>query len=114
MQEWFNRGVMTMTYQDANTFNIENVGGVDRVSRMIVALALVAVVEMFTAIPAVAVFSLVVVSIYTGLTAAIGWDPLFPVVKAFSQRAGEQGPATAENLKRKEEQPTEDDYKKAA
>lgn len=103
-----------MTYQDASVTNMENVGGVDRVSRMIVALTLVAVVEMFTTIPAAAVFTLVVVSIYAGLTAAIGWDPLSPVVKAFSHRTGEQAPATAANFKRKEEQPAGDDYKKAA
>ena len=103
-----------MTYQYANVSNVENIGGVDRINRIIVALSLVAVVELFTAIPAGAVFSVIVVSLYAGLTAVIGWDPLFPVVKAFSQRADEQVPATVTSLQRKEEQPAPDDYKKAA
>jgi hypothetical protein len=114
MQGWFNRGVMTMTYQDTNVATVENIGGVDRVNRMIVALTLVAVVELFAAIPAAAVFSIIVVSLYAGLTAAIGWDPLLPVVKAFSQRVDEQAPATVTSLQRKEEHPASDDYKKAA
>ena len=103
-----------MTYQDTNISHVENLGGVDRFNRMIVALTLVAVVELFTAIPAAAVFSIIVVSLYAGLTAMIGWDPLYSIVKAFSQRTDVRGPATVTNFERKEEQPAEDEYKKAA
>ena len=103
-----------MTYQDTNLSDVENVGPLDRVNRMIVALTLVTVAVMFTAIPPGAIFSIVVVSIYTGLTAATGWDPLFVVVKALNQRAPEQASVEITGLRLQEEQSTDGDYKKAA
>lgn len=103
-----------MTYQNTNLSDVENVGPLDRVNRMIVALTLVTVAVMFTAIPPVAIFSIVVVSIYAGLTAVTGWDPLFLIVKVLSQRAPEQTPAAITGLRRQDEQPTDGDYKKAA
>ena len=104
----------TMTYQAMNVSNVENVGAVDRVNRMIAALTLVTVAVVFTAIPPAAVFSMVAMSIYAGLTAAIGWDPLFVVVKALSQRAPAPIPATLASLRRQEEEPADGVYKKAA
>ena len=74
-----------MNYQIQNVSDVENVGAVDRVNRMIIALTLVMVAVLFTAIPAAVAFSIIVVSIYAGLTAAIGWDPLFVVVKLLEQ-----------------------------
>lgn len=103
-----------MAYQDKSASKLENLGGVDRIHRMIVALTLVAVVELFAAIPAAAVFSIILVSIYAGLTAVFGWDPLYVAVKAFSQRADEQAPATRTGLQRKKELLASEDYKKAA
>ena len=104
----------TMTYLDANISNVENVGTIDRVNRMIVSLTLIMVAVAFTAISPAAVFSLVVVSIYAGLTAMTGWDPLFVVVKALSQRAPEQTTATVTSLRGQQQQPAGGDYKKAA
>jgi len=103
-----------MTYQDANLAHVENVGPIDRVNRMIVSLTLIVVAVAFTAISPAAVFSLVVVSIYAGLTAATGWDPLFVIVKAFSQRAPVQIPATASSSARPVEQLVPAGYKRAA
>jgi hypothetical protein len=106
-----------MTYQDTNLSNVENIGAVDRVNRMIVALTLVMVAVLFTAIPPAAVFSIITVSIYAGLTALIGWDPLFVVAKALSQRVPEQALATVADYPRQAdqaEQSTDGDYKKAA
>lgn len=100
-----------MTYQDVNLSNVENVGPLDRINRMIVALTLVTVAVLFTAIPSAAVFGMVVLSIYAGLTAATGGDPLFVVVKAFQQRAPEQTPVT---VFPREDQPIGAGYKKAA
>ena len=102
-----------MTYQDVNLSNVENVGLLDRVNRMIVALTLVAVAVVFTGIPAAAAFSIVVISIYAGLTAATGWDPLFVVVKALSQRVPEQAAATVTTLHHYEGD-VGGDFKKAA
>ena len=105
-----------MNYQVQNVSDVENVGAVDRLNRMIIALTLITVAVLFTAIPAAVAFSIVVVSIYAGLTAAIGWDPLFVVVKALSQRESGQShtSATVAKLEIQEEQPVEGDYKKAA
>ena len=103
-----------MSYQAMNVSKVENVGPVDRVNRMIVALTLVTVAVVFTAIPPAAAFSIVVLSIYAGLTAATGWDPLYVVAKAFSQRAPEQGMATVTSLRREEPQSAGSEYKKAA
>ncbi len=103
-----------MTYQDMNLSNAENVGPLDRVNRMIVALTLITVAVVFTAISPAATFGLVVVSIYAGLTAAISWDPMFAVIKAFSQQAPDQTSATLSSLHRPEEQAAGGAYKKAA
>ena len=92
----------------------ENIGPLDRVNRMIVALTLIAVAVVFTAISPAATFSLVVVSIYAGLTAAIGWDPMFAVIKVFSQQAPNQTSATLEQPPPSEEQAAVSTYKKAA
>ena len=102
-----------MTYQDTNLLKVENVGSLDRVNRMIVSLTSIVVSVVFTAISPAAVFSLVVISIYAGLTAATGWDPLFVVVKALSQRVSEQTSATVTSLRRQEEH-LGGDYKNAA
>ena len=103
-----------MTYQDKNLSDVENVGPLDRVNRMIVAGTLVAVAVLFPAISAGAAFSIVALSVYAGLTAATGWDPLFVVVKALNQRAPEQASVEITGLRLQEEQSTDGDYKKAA
>ena len=103
-----------MTYQDTNLSKVENVGPLDRINRMIVAGALVAVAVLFPAISAGAAFSIVALSVYAGLTAATGWDPLFVVVKAFSQREQVQSPTPLTTSAGHEEQPVFDSYKKAA
>jgi hypothetical protein len=105
---------MTMTYRDANLSELENIGSLDRVNRMIVALTLIAVAVVFTAIPPAAVFILAVLSIYAGLTAATGWDPLFVVVKALQQRAPEQTVETLTPRRRREDQAAVGGYRQAA
>ena len=107
-----------MTYQDIQFSKVENVGALDRVNRIIVASTLVAVTVLFTAIPASAAVGLVALSLYTGLTAAIGWDPLYALVKAFQQQTPAQIPAPVttnrrQTNRRKEDQPS-GGYKKAA
>jgi len=72
-----------MTYQEASLPNVENIGSVDRVHRIIAGMALISVAVMFTAIPETGIAGIVAVGTYMGLTAFIGWDPLYAVVKAF-------------------------------
>ena len=102
-----------MTYQDINLSKVENVGSLDRVNRIIVASTLVAVTVLFTAIPAGAAVGLVALSLYVGLTAAIGWDPLYALAKAFQHQTPAQTPATVVDYPRSEEQASRG-FKKAA
>lgn len=103
-----------MPYQDTNLSKVENVGPLDRVNRMIVAGTLIAVIVLFPAISAGAAFSIAAVSVYAGLTAATGWDPLFVTAKAFRQRAQVQSPAPLSTSAGHKEQLVFDSYKKAA
>ena len=63
--------------------DVNNVGPLDRVNRIIVGMTLIVVSVLFSAIPATAVAAIVAVGLYAGLTGFIGWDPIYPVVKAF-------------------------------
>jgi len=103
-----------MTYQDIQFSKVENVGALDRVNRIIVALTLIAVTVLFTAIPASAAVGIVALGIYAGLTAAIGWDPVYALAKVFQRQAPAQTPATVLDYSRREEQPSGGGYKKAA
>jgi hypothetical protein len=112
-QEPLTKEFTAMSYQKMNLSNVENVGLLDRANRMIVALTLATVAVVFPAIPAAAAFSLVVISMYAGLTAATGWDPLFVIVKALSQRVPEQAAATVTSLRQPEAE-IGGDFQKAA
>lgn len=103
-----------MTYQKTNLSEVENVGSLDRVNRIIVGVTLIAVAVLFTAIPSAAVVGIVALGIYAGLTAFIGWDPLYALVKAFQQKTPAQTPATVTTYRRQGEQPSTGSYKKAA
>ena len=103
-----------MTYQDTNLSNVENVGPLDRANRMIVAGTFIVVAVLFPAIAPGAIFSMVALSIYAGLTAATGWDPLFVLVKALRQRVHVQSPAPLTSIADYKEQTVFDSYKKAA
>ncbi len=103
-----------MTYQGTNLSKVENVGPLDRVNRMIVAGTLIVVAVLFPAIAPAAVSSIVALSIYAGLTAVTGWDPLFVVVKALSQRAQVLSPAPLAASADYKEQTVFDSYMKAA
>lgn len=84
-----------MTYQSITLNHAENVGTLDRVSRLIVSMTLFTVTVLFTAIPEAAIAGLVAVGFYTGLTAFIGWDPLYALANAYrSQGSVHTAPST--------------------
>ena len=105
-----------MSYQETELDNVENVGPFDRANRIVLGITSITVAVVFTAIPEATVASLVAIGIYTGLTAFIGWDPLYALVKAFQQRMPVQTPPalSAGVYQRREEQSSAGDYKKAA
>jgi len=103
-----------MTYQTNDFYNVENVGPLDRVNRVIAGTALIMVSVLFTAIAPASIASLVAIGTYAGLTGFIGWDPLYSLTRAFQQRAPELRPAATAKHESHEEQPAGGDYQKAA
>ena len=76
----------------------------------------IALAVAFTAIPEAAIVSLVAIGIYTGVTAFIGWDPLYALAKVYQQRTPEQTPPTVSAVvyQRRDEHHSTGGYKKAA
>ncbi|MEJ2565399.1 MAG: DUF2892 domain-containing protein [Gammaproteobacteria bacterium] len=72
-----------MTYQLITPNNAENVGSLDRVNRFLVGMTLLTVAVLFTAISETALAGLVAVGFYAGLTAFIGWDPLYALANSY-------------------------------
>lgn len=103
-----------MTYQETHFTEAENVGLLDRVNRLIMGTTLIVAAVLFTAIPSAAVAGMVAFGIYAGLTAFIGWDPLYALAKAVQRQAPAQTPPTITHYQRRGEQATGGDYKKAA
>ena len=101
-----------MTYQITHLSNVDNVGPLDRVNRIIVGTTLIAVTVLFTAIPEAAIAGIVAVGIYAGLTGFIGWDPLYAMTKSLQRQT--PAPALEPLAQGPEEQPSEGSYKKAA
>ena len=103
-----------MTYQTSNFYNVENVGPLDRVNRIIAGTTLIMVAVLFTAISPASIVGLVALGTYAGLTGFIGWDPLYSATWAVQHRAPGPLPAATAKHEQREAQPSSDDYQKAA
>lgn len=103
-----------MTYQDAKFSEVENVGFVDSVVRGSASIAILVAVMLLPSITALTLFGLTQLAIYAGLTAFIGWDPLYAVMKGAGTRLPAQAPATVAAYPQREEQASSGDHKKAA
>ena len=103
-----------MTYQTIDFYNVENVGPLDRVNRVIAGTALIMVAVLFTAIAPASIVGLVALGTYAGLTGFIGWDPLYSATRAFQHRSPAPLPATIANFEPRETKPSGGDYQKAA
>ena len=103
-----------MTYQVTHLSNVDNVGPLDRVNRIIVGTTLIAVTVLFTALPEAAIAGIVAAGMYAGLTGFIGWDPLYALAKALQRQAPAAVLKTAATEQRPAEQPSAGSYKKAA
>lgn len=86
-----------MTYQPSTLNNAENVGPLDRVNRFLLGMTLITVAVLFTGIPEAAIAGLVAAGFYTGLTAFIGWDPLYALINAYRSQASV--PATSSTMR---------------
>jgi hypothetical protein len=105
-----------MTYQEIDLGNVENIGPFDRVNRIILSVTSIMVAVLFTEIPEAAIVTLAAVGMYTGLTAFIGWDPLYALAGIFQRQAPTPTPKTVNVVaqQRHAEEVPSDDYKKAA
>jgi len=103
-----------MTYQVTHLSDVNNVGPLDRVNRIIVGTTLIMVAVLFTAIPAANIAALVAVGMYAGLSGFIGWDPVYVVAKALQQRAPAQPAPVVAAKQVLDEQPSAGSYKHAA
>jgi len=104
-----------MTYQTNDFHNVENVGPLDRVNRIIAGTTLIMVAVLFTAIAPASIAGLVALGTYAGLTGFIGWDPLYSTARLFQHRVPEPRPAAAAKHEPREAQsPADGDYRKAA
>ena len=105
-----------MTYQETNFSEAENVGLLDRVNRGIASMSLIVAAVQITIIPSIALAAMVALGLYTGLTASIGWDPLYALVKAFQQRSPAPTPATVTTYPQRDGRPfgSGGGFKKAA
>jgi hypothetical protein len=103
-----------MIYQQTHLSQAENIGPLDRVNRIIVGTSIIMVAVLFTAITSAAAAGIVALGIYAGLTGFIGWDPLYALAKPLQQATPAQTPMAVTPLPHPGEQPSTDDYKKAA
>ena len=103
-----------MIYQQTDMSNVDNVGLLDRINRVIVGTTLITVTVLFTAIPPAAIAGIVALGVYAGLTGFIGWDPLYALVKGMRREAAVQTPSPSPVHRHQGEQPSTGDYKKAA
>ena len=103
-----------MTYVNAKFTQPENVGYVESVVRGSVSIALVVAAMLIPAIGSYSLFVLTQVAIYLGLTAFIGWDPIYAMLKQPASHVPAQTPETVVEPERQSPQVSGGDHKKAA
>ena len=103
-----------MTYADAKFAEVENVGFVDAVVRGSASIAILVAVMLIPAISTYTLFTLTQLAIYAGLTAFIGWDPIYALTKQPATHVPAQAPATVAAYPRREARPVSNGHKQAA
>lgn len=105
-----------MIHQELDAANVENVGLFDRVNRLVLALAAVTLAVTFTPMPEPAIVSLTGIGIYAGLTAFVGWDPLYALARALHGPTPTPSPknAVAATGQHRAAQASPEEYKRAA
>ncbi|MEJ2566108.1 MAG: DUF2892 domain-containing protein [Gammaproteobacteria bacterium] len=103
-----------MIHEDAKFTRPENVGSMESIVRGSASMALLVVAMLIPAIGSYLLFALTQVAIYLGLTAFIGWDPIYAMLKQPSSGVPAQSPATVVAQERQQSQVSGGDHKKAA
>ena len=104
-----------MIYEDEKLTEVENMGFAESVVRASVSIAIVLAVLLIPSITSLTLFGLTQLAIYAGLTAFIGWDPIYAVKKQPAGRAAAETVEAAGTVySRNKEQASGGDRKKAA
>jgi hypothetical protein len=103
-----------MTYEGEKSAEVENVGFADSVVRGSASIAILAAVMLIPSITALTLFGLTQLAIYAGLTAFIGWDPIYAMVKQSKPRLPANAPAAVAAYPRRGEQAAGAAHKQAA
>ena len=106
-----------MKHQPENSFDVENVGWFDSAFRGSLATALILGVLLIPSVSSTTLAVMTLIAVYAGLTAFIGWDPLYAMIKGPRQVSQQQSPqpvAVAPQAVKRSEPQHDDDYKKAA
>ncbi|MEJ2552851.1 MAG: DUF2892 domain-containing protein [Gammaproteobacteria bacterium] len=105
-----------MRYQTTHLSDVNNVGPLERVHRIVVGLISITATLLFPAISEAAIVGLVALGVYAGLTGFIGWDPLYALMKGLQRQAPAPTPkpATTATHPHREEQSSAGDYKQVA
>jgi hypothetical protein len=103
-----------MTYEDEKFGAVENVGFADGVVRGSLSIALLVVIMLVPSITSYTLFGLTQLAIYAGLTAFIGWDPIYAMMKQAEPQQSAQPSATVASYPQREVQPDSNGHKQAA
>jgi hypothetical protein len=103
-----------MTFEDEKPIEVENVGFIDSIVRGSISIAIVVAVMWMPSITAFTLFALTQLAIYAGLTAFIGWDPIYALIKRPVSSVPEQASATLASYTQREARHVSSDHKQAA
>jgi hypothetical protein len=103
-----------MTYQDKKFAEVENVGFVDCVVRGSASIAILVAVMLLPSITALTLFGLTQLAIYAGLTAFLGWDPVYAMMRYSETQQPAQVHATVTSYPQREAQVSGGKHSKAA
>ena len=103
-----------MIYEDEKLGAAENVSFVDSVVRGSLSIAILVVIMLAPAITSLTLFGLTQLAIYAGLTAFIGWDPIYAVKKQAQPQRSMPPSATVASYPRREVPADSKAHKQAA
>jgi hypothetical protein len=103
-----------MTYEDEKFGAVENVGFVDGVVRGSLSIAILVEIMLVPSITSLTLFGLTQLAIYAGLTAFIGWDPIYAMMKQAEPQRAVQSAATVSSYPQRAAHADKNAHKQAA
>ena len=103
-----------MIYEDEKFAEVENVGFVDCIVRGSTSIVILVAVMLLPSITALTLFGLTQLAIYAGLTAFIGWDPIYALMRHAETQQPAQVRATLASYPQRDAQVSGGKHMKAA